>query len=427
MLIKLTMNKLIALVDCNNFYVSCERLFNPVLKKRPVVVLSNNDGCVVARSQEAKAVGIPMGAPYFQYEPLIKRVNGVACSANFTLYADISDRIMSVIKGLGYSTEIYSIDEAFIEFDVCANAYEVAVMLKERIYQWVGIPVSIGIATTKTRAKLANKQAKKNQQYNGIFDSTQLANPDDLLKVPINDVWGIGYRYARTLERYAFKTALDLTRADDKRIKSLINNTLFLKTVWELRGIPCIDLQEYAPPKQSIACTRSFKTPVTSKQLLQQLLALFVGRAAQKLREQQSCAYYVTIFIATGRFDEQTYYAPYREIKLPYATDSTPLLLHYMDQLLKAIYVQGYNYKRAGVILSGLIDTAEVQQDLFADNEKNKRFSRVMQVMDELNSTWGNHMVRPASQGCYERGTKEGVYRSRAYTTNWDSLLVVKV
>lgn len=420
------MNNPIALIDCNNFYVSCERLFNPKLKNRPVVVLSNNDGCVVSRSQEAKTLGIPMGAPYYQYSALLQRSGGIACAANFTLYADISARVMHVIRNHAYRCEIYSIDEAFIQFVPGTNYESAARMLSAKLYQWVGIPVSIGIASTKTRAKLANQQAKKNKALNGVFNSMILENPDQLLiNVPIGDVWGVGRCYARLLERYAIKTAFDFARADDHRIKSLMT-VLALKTAWELRGIPCIELQEYVAPKQSIACTRSFKTSVTSKQVLQESIANFVSRAAAKLRQQNSLAGCIGVFFATGRYDMGERYAPYREVELPCATNVTPLLLNYALEAVDAMYVQGHGYKRAGVVLSDLTSADCFQQDAFFDTDKNERFSRVMCAVDALNSVWGTNMVRSASQGLYTRGGGKNVQHSPAYTTRWDALPIVK-
>ena len=288
------MTKPIALLDCNNFYVSCERVFNPALKNRPVVVLSNNDGCVVARSQEAKAVGIPMGAPYFQYSQLIKRVQGVACAANFTLYADISDRIMTIVQNHAQTMEVYSIDEAFFTFKSNQSATHAARALRAEIFQWVGIPVSIGIGSTKTRAKLAGRYAKKNSWCKGVFDSTFFSDSSLLLKnVPVTDVWGIGWRSGRSLERYGIKTAEDLVKKDNAFIRSLLRVT-GLKTVEELRGTPCILFQDLVPAKQGIACTRSFKQSITSEQKLMEALSGFTARAAQKLRSQGSKA---TVFL----------------------------------------------------------------------------------------------------------------------------------
>ncbi len=420
------MNTPIALVDCNNFYVSCERLFNPKLKNRPVVVLSNNDGCVVARSQEAKDLGIPMGAPYFQYSSLLKRTNGVACSANFALYADLSARVMHVIKKNVVTCEIYSIDEAFVTFMPGVNGQDAAQSLRTTIYQWTGIPVSIGIGSTKTRAKLANQRAKKNQSLKGVYDSTQLDDPNQLLRaVPVGDIWGIGRRYARTLEHYAIKTAYDLVQRDDAFIRSLMNIT-GLKTVWELRGVQCNELLEYVPSKQSIACTRSFKIPITSEILMQQAIANFIARATEKLRQQNSLAQCMTIFIATGRYDKQERYAPYRELELPYATDVTPLLLNYAQTVVNLLYRQGHEYKRAGVILSDIVSSEQWQKPLFDDAAPNDRMRRLMVVVDELNSVWGSQMVRSAAQGSKNSLMPTQTQRSPAYTTRWDSLPVVK-
>lgn len=419
----------IALVDCNNFYVSCERLFNPQLKNRPVVVLSNNDGCIVARSQEAKILGIPMGAAYYQYASLLQRVGGVACSANFNLYADLSDRVMHIIRKHAARCEIYSIDEAFLTFDSGGDHEYAARQLRSTIYAWTGIPVSIGLGSTKTRAKLANLRAKKESKWCNVFDSTQLQNPDELLiNIPVGDVWGIGYRYARALEHYSLKTAYDLVRADDRVLKRILNIS-GLKVVEELRGVRCIDLEEYSAPKQSIACTRSFKIPVTSKQYLKEALATFVARATEKLRAQSSMARCITVFIATGRYNNQKIYSPYREIVLPCPTNVTPFLIHYTQTALQSMYVQGYDYKRAGVILSDIVSSDQQQQQLFDHDHATlhqKKFMRVMEAMDELNAIWGTNTVRSAAQGVVIRASNNNVYRSQSYTTRWDSLPLVK-
>jgi DNA polymerase V len=421
------MAHLIALIDCNNFYVSCERLFNPKLRNRPVVVLSNNDGCVVARSQEAKNIGIPMGAPYFQYASLIRKSNGVACSANFTLYADISVRVMSTIKQHVATCEIYSIDEAFVMFNARMDAEESARALRATLYQWVGIPVSIGIGSTKTRAKLANQQAKKNASFQGVFDSTRLTDPDDLLKnVPVGDIWGIGRRYARTLEHYMIKTAYDLVRCDDAFIKSLMNVT-GLKTVWELRGVACNDLHMQSDPKQSIACTRSFKTPLTSKALMKQALSNFIARATDKLRQQSSLAQNMTIFMSTGRYNKEERYNAYRDLELPYATDVTPFILNYAHAAIEDMYKQGYGYKRAGVLLHGLVSADQWQKPLFIDTGNHERMRSLMETIDRVNKEWGSQIVRSAAQGANNSvTTAEQTQRSPAYTTQWDSLPIVK-
>lgn len=418
--------KKIALVDCNNFFVSCERLFNPRLKNRPVVVLSNNDGCVVARSQEAKALGIIMGQPFFECKTLLERAGGIACSANFTLYADLSARVMNIIKHHTAHCEIYSIDEAFFTFHNDATAYEDAKNLRAKIYQWVGLPVSLGIASTKTRAKLANHFAKKNPAYGGVFDSTTLHNSDDLLKVSVKEVWGIGYRHAKTLERYTIKTARDLARANDRFLSSVFNVTV-LKTAWELRGVACNELQEFSSDKKSIACTRSFKIPITSKQHMYEAIANFVARAAEKLRRQQSLARQLTVFMSTGKHAFGERYNPYREIELPRATDVTPFLLHYAHEAVYAMYQQGYAYKRAGVILSDLSPHDHDQGILFEqNNEHHQKFKQLMKTIDAINNEWGSNMVHSAAQGTQASTRAQQTHRSPAYTTRWDSLPIVK-
>jgi len=416
----------IALVDCNNFYVSCERLFNPLLKKRPVVVLSNNDGCVVSRSAEAKKLGIPMGAPYFEYKQLFERAGGIACSANFSLYGDISDRVMQVIKMHAHSCEVYSIDEAFLTFaNTTLKPEEVAIKLRTTIYKWVGIPVSIGIGSTKTIAKLANAQAKK---ASGVCDLTKYENITHLLKeTPIGDVWGIGRRITASLAKYRIRTAFDLAQADDRIIRSIGTITL-LKTAWELRGLPCIEFQEYRVPKKSIACTRTFHQALTSKVLIGQAVALFVTRAAEKLRSDNLWAKQITLFLATSKHNKlQERYYPFYEYTLAEHTNNTFTLIAYAHEALSHIYLSGYAYKRAGIMLSQVTDASTIQTSLWSDEPTRLRSAHLMATIDTINTRWGSGTLRSAAQGSTKRQLTSRSLCSPAYTTDWNSLPIIKI
>lgn len=298
------MQKIFALVDCNNFYVSCERVFNPKLRGKPVIVLSNNDGCAVARSEEAKSIGVPMGAPVFMYQDLFRRHKVEMLSSNYTLYGDMSHRVMSTLSRFTPSMENYSIDEAFLDlsgFDH-TNLTEYAKEIQATVKRWTGIPVSIGIAPSKTLAKIANKLAKKNPMCKGVLDITNHPRLDDFLQsINLEDVWGVGRQYTKLLMRNRILTALDLKNASDFWVKKHMT-IVGLRMVLELRGISCIELDELNEPKQEIIRSRSFGKSVTDLQELKEAVAFHTTRAAEKLREQHSIASYISAFIETNRF-----------------------------------------------------------------------------------------------------------------------------
>jgi len=419
-------NRVYALVDCNNFFASCERVFRPDLKGKPVVVLSNNDGNIIARSNEAKALGIKMAEPYFKIESFLKK-NGVAVfSSNYTLYGDMSHRVMSVLQHLEPEVEIYSIDEAFIslpegkEFDLAKHGQN----MRNTVRQWTGIPVSIGFAPTKTLAKLANRVAKKNPTHQGVFDLTAHGNMDEILaRIEVADVWGIGRQYTKKLNSQGIFTARDLKYANDNWIRKHLS-VMGLRTVWELRGIPCIPIDDAPPAKKGIVTSKSFGRPVTSLEELQEAVATYVSRAAEKLRSQQSIANCLHVFLATNIFKpEKPQYSKSIMVMLLEPTSSTTVLIKYALKGLKELYRPGYDFQKAGVMLAEIMPASCRQRSLFdpirSDND-------LMNALDRINRKWGANTVRYAVSGFKKSWTFRRDHLSRAYTTKWDQLPVVK-
>jgi len=415
------------IADCNNFYVSCERVFNPSLENKPVVVLSNNDGCIVARSNEVKALGIAMGIPVFKVRNLIKEHDIAVYSSNYALYADMSRRVMSVLEQFIPSMEIYSIDEAFLDLrgfsperigDLIANT-------RKTVMQWTGIPLSIGVAPTKTLAKIANRVAKKNADYKGVCLLNSDAMREHLLKhTAVEGIWGIGPRLSRFLKARGIYTAWQLTCTNDFWIKKNLTVT-GLRTVYELRGIPAIPLEYNIPDKQQICTSRSFGQPVEKLNELRESIATYAARSAQKLRQQKSLANTVLIYIRTNPFKENVY-QNFRVISLPVPTSCTEEITEYALYGLESIFKAGYAYKKAGVILSGIIPDTGVQQNLFDTVPRDKSRQR-MNVMDLINQKNGNDTVYFASQGIRKSWKMKRDMISPAYTTNWDEVLTVRV
>ena len=342
------LKKVFALVDCNNFYASCERLFRPELIGKPIVVLSNNDGCIVARSNEAKALGIPMGAPLFKMKSLIAKHGVHVFSSNYALYGDLSHRVMDVLRQMECNVEVYSIDEAFLSLPVSKiwNRLEYVAELRERVLKYVGIPVSIGIATTKTLAKIANRVAKKNPQYHGVFDFVGNCQIDQILQgTDVGDVWGIGRRSAEKLNGRGIYTAYDLKRADESWIQKQLT-VVGARTVMELNEIPCISLEKAPPCPKSIVTSRTFGHPITDIENLREAVISYVSVAAEKLRKQEVEADNLNLYITTGAFDEQSNYSNNQTITLPRPTSSTPDLIAASLRCLRSIYRPGYRFGR---------------------------------------------------------------------------------
>ena len=426
--------KRMLLVDCNNFFVSCERVFNPALIGKPVVVLSSNDGCVIARSNEAKALDIPMGAPAFQYEHLFKKYNIHVYSSNFSLYGDMSSRVMQALATEATDIEVYSVDEAFLHIvdlgheDDAAYFAARAQLLIRKVKQHTGIPISIGIAPTKTLAKIANKIAKKNPGLGGYFDITGYAHMDALLeKIAVGDIWGVGRRYARMLNTHGITTARALRDAPDEwvRKKMTING---LKMVHELRAIPCFALHEEIAPNKSMTVSRSFGKAITDLQYLEQAAATHATTAARKLRAQGLCAAHVTIFVLFR--DHQIEYRSYDSASfiLPVHTHYTPDFIAAAKVCVNMLYKPGIIYKKVGIILNDLVDQESVQMNMYHINAHSSKQDQAMQAHDQGTAKWGIDKLTFAATGnpADQPWKPKKERKSGCFTTSWHELLEIK-
>jgi DNA polymerase V len=367
--------QLFYLIDCNQFFVSCEQVFSPKLKKKPVVVLSNNDGCVVARSKEAKVLGIPMGAAAFQYADLFQREKVHVLSSNYTLYGDMSHRVMSVLATYGHEMHIYSIDEAFLRLEA-DDPQSVALDIKRKVGLWTGIPVSVGIGPTKTLAKLAGDIAKK--KPDGVFGLYEPEHIDALLgTLPVQEVWGIGSQLGMALNAYGINTVLTLKNTPDAYLKTHFSVTL-LKTVWELRGISCLPFNDDLQIRKSITCSRSFGAPVTALCDLQEALASYTASAAETLRSEALLASHATVFVMTS-LHRTPCYSNSAMLHLDEPMHDTPYLITAAKKALNAIYREGFLYKKVGITLTGIVPESCYQPDLFhayPNNLKNGEFDK---------------------------------------------------
>ncbi|MGI5827866.1 MAG: Y-family DNA polymerase [Patescibacteria group bacterium] len=422
------MQKKVALIDCNNFFVSCERLFNPQLKDKPIVVLSNNDGCIVSRSNEAKALGIAMGMPLFKCLDVVKKYDVQVFSSNFILYGDISHRVMDTLRQFSPEVEIYSIDEAFIALNLNTNqeTVEYGKKIRETILKWVGVPVSVGISSTKTLAKAASEIAKKNLDFEGVLEIDK-ENVDIMLSVlPVGDVWGIGRQYARFLKKHAVETALDLRELSDEWVRK--NLTVSgLKTVWELRGKGCIDFEHVPPARKSIISSRSFGKPVADYISLREAVASYTSIAAEKLRNQKLVASCVLVYITTNRFKEQEkQYSNSYVLRLLEATNDTSILVKHATEALKKIYKKGFKYKKAGVLLLDLVSENNIQANLFTNQRGKIKRSKLLHALDFINNRWGGNTVSVAAAGIKKPWKANQARKTGRLTTSWDELPKVK-
>lgn len=422
----------IALIDVNNFYVSCERVFNPKLEDKPVVVLSNNDGCAVARSNEAKALGVRMGQPWFQLKDLARRHGIIAYSSNYALYADMSNRVMSILRMFSPDQEIYSIDECFLDLTgfKTKNLVRYGQQIRQRIKQWTGLPVCVGIGSTKTLAKLANHMAKKNPQWNGVCDFNSLSfqqQADWFQHTGAGEIWSIGKRLAPKLQELGIKTVLDLKTASPSQMRARFS-VVMEKTIREINGTACIELEEINPSRKQIVTSRSFGIPVSELASLEESVTLYISRAAEKLRRQQSYAGSVHVSIRTSRFNENVpYYANSMTIALPRQTDNTILLTKAALWGLRKIYRRGYKYQKAGVGLFDLRVPSQYRQlDLFGTlSVTDTKSSKLMSVMDQINSRMGRGTLKIASEGFNQPWKMKQGNKSPSYTTNWNELICV--
>jgi DNA polymerase V len=419
----------IALVDVNNFYVSAERVFNPRLEGVPVVVLSNNDGCVVARSAEVKALKIPMGEPWFKLKDLAKKHGIVALSSNYALYADMSNRVMSVLSEFSPRQEVYSIDESFLGMDgMPGDLTKIAQVMRKRIKMWVGVPVCVGLASTKTLAKLANHVAKKRTQYEGVCNFGEM-NPceiDTILdSIDVGEVWGIGRKLNVQLQSGGVHTVKQLRNFDVTRLRNHFG-VVMERTVRELRGQSCIETVDVSPDKQQIISSRSFGRYVTDLHELEEAVSTYMSRAAEKLRRQGSVAATAYVYIRTNPHkDGEPQYSPGMMMGLPHPTNDTSELIEAVLICLRNIYREGYRYQKAGVMLSDIVPAGISQGDLFAELPTAPNNSKLMGAMDLINLKMGKNAVKLASDGLGQSWQMKTGNRSPAYTTKWDELPLV--
>lgn len=418
-----------ALVDCNNFYASCEKVFNPAVKHRPVVVLSNNDGCVIARSKEAKALGIPMGIPAFQIKEMIRKHGIVIFSTNFTLYGDMSRRVMNTLSTFTPDLEVYSIDEAFLSLEGFEHLdlKEYAWEIYRTVERNIGIQVGVGIAPTKTLSKAANEYAKK--KAGGVF---AVSTPEEIAALlrwlPVDDVWGIGRRHGKRLHGYGIHTAHDfVTKMSEEWVQSAMS-IVGVRTWKELQGIPCIELEDAPPPKQSIATTRTFGKMVTELKGLEEAVTSFSTACAAKMRKAGLVARQVQVFIHTNPHrSDMARYARNQVLTLPVASNDTMELNRYALRALHDIFKEGYYYKKAGVVVMGLVPDSEVQLN-FLDTVDRDRQKQLMGALDSLTHRYGKRALQPAAVGLGRKQWHMNQQRlSPCYTTRWDDIIQVKV
>jgi DNA polymerase V len=428
--------QLFALVDVNNFYVSCERVFAPKLEDVPMVVLSNNDGCAVARSAEVKALGVKMGTPWFQMKELAKQHGIQAYSSNYTLYGDMSSRVVEVLRKFTPNLEVYSIDESFLQIETVlkqhADPTSLGQIIKQAVKDTTGLPVCVGIGASKTLAKLANHLAKKNPQFTGVCDIS--AMPKEMLyqwmaETPVGEVWGIGGKTAKKLKELKIYSIFDLVQISPQTMRQQFG-VVMERICYELRGVSCLQLEEVAPAKQQIISSRSFGKPVTSMEEVAESVATHAARGAEKLRSQKSVTGALTVFVQTNShkpFEPQHHQSI--TVALADPSDNTLTLTSAALKGLKQIYKPGFKYKKAGVILNLLADKPTMQQSLFDDMEVKGKSAGLMKAMDSINSRFGNAVVRSAAAGTKE--TKQDWQmksgnKSPNYTTRWDELPVVR-
>lgn len=431
--IKQKQNQVFAVVDCNNFFVSCERAFNPAVQKSPVLVLSNNDGCVISRSEEVKKLGIPMAIPFHKCEEIIRRNNVKVFSSNFALYSDMSQRIMNILSQFAYDMEIYSIDEAFLSLKELAitDYTKYCLEIRKTIMQWTGIPVSIGVAPTKTLAKIADKLSKQ-AKYQGVCDFTTLTENliDELLEnFPVEDIWGIGRQTTKFLRSYGIVNAKQLKYADPKWIRKNITVT-GLKTLLELRGVACHSLASSPDMQKGIASTRSFGKRVLALEELEEAVSTYTARACEKLRSQKAIASYITVFIHTSkhaRNSERYYNTITLDCTVP--SSYTPTLTSHALIGLRRIFREGFKYKKAGVMLGGVLPESYIQEELLSVRAPEARYrsQSIMKAVDTVNTKYGRGTVHLAAEGTAYDWRMNQKYRSPRFTTCWEELLNVRV
>lgn len=419
-----------ALVDVNSFYASCETIFRPDLQGRPVVVLSNNDGCIIARSAEAKKLGIKMGDPYFKCKDYFRQKGVVCFSSNYELYADMSNRVMTTLEEMCPRVEIYSIDEAFCDLTGVRNCRvleEFGRELKDTVYRNTRLPVGVGIAQTKTLAKLANHAAKTWKATGGVVDLSNVERQRKLMALlPVDEVWGVGRRISKKLEAMGIKTVLQLADTDIRFIRKHFNVVLE-RTVRELRGEPCLGLEEFALVKQEIVCSRSFGERITDYHEMRQAICLYASRAAEKLRGEHQYCRFITAFVKTSPFAlSEPYYGNSTSVKLLTPTQDSRDIITAATKCLDAIWRDGHRYQKAGVMLGDFYSQGVAQLNLFDDNAPRQNSEKLMEVLDHLNAKDGRGTLYFAGQGIQTAWQMKREMLSPRYTTRFSDLPVVR-
>lgn len=413
-----------ALVDCNNFFVSCERVFNPALRNRPVVVLSSNDGCIVARSNEVKALGVPMGAPYFQYKNMLKRFDVYICSSNFSLYGDMSRRVMRVLQEICSIDTIYSVDEAFIDVTGIISLQDHAEMIQKKVYGWVGIPVSIGIGPTRTLAKLTNDIAKKNPEYNGIYSIETRTNKEKIFSLPVQNVWGIGKNTTKKLQKYGIHTIAELVDMPSKRIRSEFGVSLE-RTALELRGVDCIDMSQ-TTSKKSIIRSRSFEKKVYKKEDILQAVASHIMSASEKLRKMNMGTQHITVYFRSRSYGSEKRHTATGSRTFMYPVQSPFTLIAEARKIIEREFQSSIAYAKAGIMFTEINSMESVQKSLFSDEKKEQQQRHpIFDTMDILQNKYGKNSIRLGATGFTDKVYTKKQWSSPNYTTEWESIVKV--
>lgn len=418
---------MIALVDCNNFYASVERMFNPSLKGKPIVVLSNNDGCAIARSEEAKAVGVEMGTPVFMIEDVLRDKNVEVFSSNYTLYGSMSERVMHILKSFVQKVEVYSIDEAFLDLSGISHSSldELGSAIREKIMAHTGLPISIGIAPTKTLAKMANRFAKKYKKETGVHVvNSPLGINEILAQTEIGDVWGIGPQYRKFLMEHHFNTAADLVKAPEEWVRKEMS-VVGQRLLFELKGIPAIEWEDSPPPKKNICTARSFGKLLTGIGDISEAIASHAATCARKLRKDATCARDVQVFLQTNpyRSGDKQYIASIT-IKLPVATNNSTEIIKYAIRALHLVYREGYKYLKAGVMVLDLVPQDKIQLGMF-DKRDREKDHQLMETLDKTNKAFGKDIIRYGTHGYGKKWKLRADRLSPCYTTRLADVMKV--
>ncbi len=419
------MNRAIALVDCNSFFCSCEKIFRPDLNGKPVIVLSNNDGCAVARTPEAKALGIKMGAPYFKIKDICKRNNVAVFSTNFVLYNNISDRVMGILERESPEIEVYSVDEAFLDLTGIEDLSVFGQRVRSRILKDVGIPTCVGIAPTKVLAKVANNIAKKSSKSDGVVNLMERRLQDIALgRTAIEDLWGVGAKSAIKMRGVGIKTALDFRDYKNEKLIRKVFSIVGLRLQYELQGLSCLNFNEPVTAKKEIMCSRTFGKTIIDKKSLKEAVSNYISNAAAKMRAQGSVCHHVMVFFRTNPYQDSKQSYVYADTKLMNPTCSTLKLIRIAEKLIDENFKPGYQYKKAGAKLSGFQSHGEFQIDLFGDSDTGCDIE-LMKCIDLINHREGEHTIKSMSCGISNKAWKMNRnYKSKRYTTSWRELFV---